>query len=91
MVTLSIVLTLFWDAFMLLLPRIALCTQNVSNLIPASSLFSVLNTGRSTAEDKRIKTIIENSKAFRSYLEDRLIEKLKCIEELLMKIGCSHP
>jgi len=32
---LAVVLTAFWDAFTLLLPRVAFCTQNVSNLIPA--------------------------------------------------------
>ena len=31
---LSIVLTVFWDAWTLFLPHVAFCTQNVSNLIP---------------------------------------------------------
>lgn len=33
----------------------------------------------------------EDYKAFRSYLENRLREKLKRIEDLLVEIGCNYP
>jgi len=50
-----------------------------------------------TAVVKWLQTAIEayrgpeDYKAFRKYLEDRLREKLKRIEELLVEIGCSYP
>jgi len=46
---------------------------------------------------KWLQTVIEDYegpedyKAFRSYLENRLREKLKRIEDLLVEIGCSYP
>jgi len=46
---------------------------------------------------KCVQTTIEayrgpgDYKAFRKYLEGRLREKLKRIEDLLVEIGCSYP
>jgi len=46
---------------------------------------------------KWIQTMIEDYRgpedyrAFRKYLEDRLREKLKRTEDLLVEIGCSYP
>jgi len=39
---------------------------------------------------KWVQTTIEDCKAFRSYLENRLREKLKRIEDPLAELGCSR-